>query len=86
MRRGLPGPAPGPLVRSAAVEPGPHGVRVNAVAPGVVRTPRSAAIASAPFPSPPHGSVCHWADTHGGRRAAARFPYTGHRPSAIGGE
>ncbi|MER5416480.1 SDR family oxidoreductase [Streptomyces virginiae] len=31
------------LVRSAAVEPGPSGVRVNAVAPGVVRTPRVAA-------------------------------------------
>ncbi|WKD37534.1 SDR family oxidoreductase [Streptomyces xanthophaeus] len=31
------------LVRSAAVEPGPGGVRVNAVAPGVVRTPRAAA-------------------------------------------
>ncbi|MFB6824177.1 SDR family oxidoreductase [Streptomyces virginiae] len=32
------------LVRSAAVEPGPSGVRVNAVAPGVVRTPRVAAL------------------------------------------
>ncbi|MFE0006691.1 SDR family oxidoreductase [Streptomyces erythrochromogenes] len=34
--------APTALVRSAAVEPGPRGVRVNAVAPGVVRTPRGA--------------------------------------------
>lgn len=32
------------LVRSAAVEPGPSGVRVNAVAPGVVWTPRDAAL------------------------------------------
>ncbi|MFJ2595723.1 SDR family NAD(P)-dependent oxidoreductase [Streptomyces erythrochromogenes] len=35
------------LVRSAAVEPGPRGVRVNAVAPGVVWTPRVAALLGA---------------------------------------
>ncbi|MET9693777.1 SDR family oxidoreductase [Streptomyces sp. NPDC006514] len=35
------GAAPTALVRSAAVEPVPSGVRVNAVAAGVVRTPRS---------------------------------------------
>ncbi|WP_353963483.1 SDR family oxidoreductase [Streptomyces erythrochromogenes] len=39
--------APTALVRSAAVEPGPRGVRVNAVAPGVVRTPRAAALPGA---------------------------------------
>ncbi|GHF58327.1 NAD(P)-dependent dehydrogenase (short-subunit alcohol dehydrogenase family) [Amycolatopsis bartoniae] len=59
------------LLRTAAAEFGPAGVRVNAIAPGVVETPLTAPIKASP----------EWYDAYAGKSALGRWA----RPEEIAG-
>jgi NAD(P)-dependent dehydrogenase (short-subunit alcohol dehydrogenase family) len=59
------------LLRTAAAELGPHGVRVNAVAPGVVETPLTAQIRQTP----------EWYDAYASKSALGRWA----RPDELAG-